>query len=69
MSAVSDSATATPDEGPLERQVLRKVTLRLIPFLGLLYFVNILDRVNIGFARLHTYFFCGNSRGAKSWRA
>jgi ACS family tartrate transporter-like MFS transporter len=28
------------------------VTLRLIPFLCLLYFVNILDRVNIGFARL-----------------
>lgn len=36
----------------LERKVFRKVTLRLIPFLGLLYFVNILDRVNIGFARL-----------------
>lgn len=27
-----------------------KVTRRLIPFLGLLYFVNYLDRVNIGFA-------------------
>jgi ACS family tartrate transporter-like MFS transporter len=26
----------------------------LLPFLCLLYFVNILDRVNIGFARLHT---------------
>jgi ACS family tartrate transporter-like MFS transporter len=32
--------------------VLRKITLRLIPFLCLLYFVAILDRVNIGFARL-----------------
>jgi ACS family tartrate transporter-like MFS transporter len=42
-----------PAEQALERQVFRKVTLRLIPFLGLLYFVNILDRVNIGFARLH----------------
>lgn len=29
---------------------MRKVTLRLVPFLGLLYFVNYLDRVNIGFA-------------------
>ncbi|MGO4649371.1 MFS transporter [Nocardia sp. 2YAB30] len=29
---------------------LRKVTIRLVPFLGLLYFVNYLDRVNIGFA-------------------
>ncbi len=32
--------------------VLRKVTLRLIPFLFLLYVVNILDRINVGFARL-----------------
>jgi ACS family tartrate transporter-like MFS transporter len=39
-------------EALLERKVLRKVTLRLIPFLCLLYFVNILDRVNIGFAQL-----------------
>ncbi|MGW4716655.1 MFS transporter [Nocardia sp. NPDC004260] len=29
---------------------LRKITIRLLPFLGLLYFVNYLDRVNIGFA-------------------
>jgi ACS family tartrate transporter-like MFS transporter len=36
----------------VERRVLRKVTLRLIPFLCLLYFINILDRMNIGFARL-----------------
>ena len=29
-----------------------KVSLRLLPFLFLLYVVNILDRANIGFARL-----------------
>jgi len=40
------------DDHLLERTVLRKVTLRLLPFLGLLYFVNVLDRVNVGFARL-----------------
>ncbi|MFG1797890.1 MFS transporter [Nocardia sp. NPDC049149] len=34
----------------MSRATLRKVTLRLVPFLGLLYFVNYLDRVNIGFA-------------------
>jgi len=34
------------------RAVLAKVTRRLIPFLFLLYVVNILDRVNVGFARL-----------------
>ncbi|GAB3578486.1 MFS transporter [Amycolatopsis endophytica] len=30
--------------------MLRKVALRIMPFLALLYFVNYLDRVNIGFA-------------------
>ncbi len=32
--------------------VVRKVAWRLIPFMGLLYFVNYLDRVNVGFAAL-----------------
>ena len=54
MSAATDRATGEPGEELLGRQVLRKVTRRLLPFLCLLYFVNILDRVNIGFARLHT---------------
>ena len=31
---------------------MAKVSLRLLPFLFLLYVVNILDRANIGFARL-----------------
>ena len=31
---------------------LRKVTLRLVPFLCLLYIFNLLDRANVGFARL-----------------
>ena len=35
-----------------ETVVLRKVALRLLPFLFLLYIVNILDRMNVGFARL-----------------
>src|SRR3954468_14332061 len=35
-----------------EREVLGKVWWRLIPLLFLLYVVNILDRINIGFARL-----------------
>jgi D-galactonate transporter len=34
----------------LRSRVLRKVALRLVPYLGLLYFINYLDRVNIGFA-------------------
>ena len=36
----------------VKRSALRKATWRLIPFLFLLYIVNILDRVNVGFARL-----------------
>jgi ACS family tartrate transporter-like MFS transporter len=37
---------------PQEQAVVRKVALRLIPFLCLLYFVAFLDRVNVGFAAL-----------------
>jgi ACS family tartrate transporter-like MFS transporter len=36
-----------------ERFVLARVSLRLLPFLFLLYVVNILDRVNVSFAKLH----------------
>jgi D-galactonate transporter len=34
------------------RQVVRQVGWRLVPFLTLLYFVNFIDRVNVGFAAL-----------------
>ncbi|WP_435121310.1 MFS transporter [Amycolatopsis thermoflava] len=40
-------STRTIAEGD---RVLGKVALRIMPFLALLYFVNYLDRVNIGFA-------------------
>ncbi|HEV3256299.1 MAG TPA: MFS transporter [Gemmataceae bacterium] len=36
----------------LQKAVMGKVTRRLLPFLFLLYIVNILDRVNVGFAGL-----------------
>ncbi len=32
--------------------MLRKITLRIVPFIMLLYFIAFLDRVNIGFAAL-----------------
>jgi ACS family tartrate transporter-like MFS transporter len=35
-----------------EARVLRKVAWRLLPFMGLLYLMAFLDRVNIGFAAL-----------------
>ncbi|MGA2100564.1 MAG: MFS transporter [Candidatus Sulfotelmatobacter sp.] len=37
---------------PTAESVMRKVSLRLIPFMVLLYFVAFLDRVNVGFAAL-----------------
>jgi ACS family tartrate transporter-like MFS transporter len=52
MPAGVEQLTESRGEEVLERTVLRKVTLRLIPFLCLLYFVNILDRMNISFAQL-----------------
>src|SRR5262245_58743659 len=44
-------APGQPSDPHLERRVFRTVTRRLIPFLFLLYVANILDRVNISFAR------------------
>jgi MFS transporter, ACS family, tartrate transporter len=40
---------APPD---IEKVTMRKVTLRIVPFLMLLYFVAYLDRVNVGFAKI-----------------
>ncbi|HEV2505661.1 MAG TPA: MFS transporter [Mesorhizobium sp.] len=50
MAGPSHSTAA--DSGMRER-VVRKVAWRLMPFLGLLYFINYLDRTNIGFAAPH----------------
>ena len=36
----------------LPRVVLTKVAWRLLPFLFVLYVINILDRINVSFARL-----------------
>jgi len=36
----------------LETRVLRKITVRIVPFVMLLYFIAFIDRVNIGFAAL-----------------
>jgi predicted MFS family arabinose efflux permease len=48
----------------LESTVYRKVTLRLMPFLGLAYFLNILDRSNIDIARLRMLNDTGISKAA-----
>jgi MFS family permease len=36
----------------LEKRTMRQVTLRIVPFLMVCYFVSFLDRVNLGFAAL-----------------
>lgn len=45
-------STAVLSENVLEKDVVRKVTKRLIPFLFLCFAISILDRINIGFAAL-----------------
>jgi MFS transporter, ACS family, tartrate transporter len=40
------------NEAAFENTTIRKVAWRLIPFLGLCFMLNILDRANVGFARL-----------------
>ncbi|GAB3293310.1 MFS transporter [Epidermidibacterium keratini] len=42
--------TQAPAESPALQSALKKATRRLMPFLILLYFINYLDRTNIGFA-------------------
>jgi MFS transporter, ACS family, tartrate transporter len=48
MSAVH----APTDEAATEAAIMRKVGLRLVPFLILCYFIAYIDRVNAGFAAL-----------------
>lgn len=45
--------TDASEDGALRARVMRRVVWRLSPFLGLLYFVNYLDRTNISFAAPH----------------
>jgi ACS family tartrate transporter-like MFS transporter len=51
-ASASDTGIGARAEKLLESRVMRQVTLRLLPFLFLLYVVNILDRTNVSFARL-----------------
>src|SRR3954462_3308612 len=46
------TAAVTASELSLGERTLRRVRWRLLPFLGLLYIVSYLDRVNISFAKL-----------------
>jgi MFS transporter, ACS family, tartrate transporter len=55
MNTSKSGLNTSPDEStanPLEKRAIRRITLRLIPFMFLLYIVAYLDRVNVGFAAL-----------------
>jgi len=42
----------THSASEFEATTIRRVTLRLLPFLMVCYFVSFVDRVNLGFAAL-----------------
>jgi ACS family tartrate transporter-like MFS transporter len=41
-----------PGQGVFEKKTVRKITMRIIPFIFVLYIVNYIDRANIGYASL-----------------
>lgn len=46
------SASLAPDSSRIEKETMRKVGIRLLPFLIACYFIAYIDRVNVGFAAL-----------------
>lgn len=46
------TAVAEHQEANLEADTIRKISWRIVPFLMVCYFFNLLDRVNLGFAAL-----------------
>ncbi|RJQ85105.1 MFS transporter [Amycolatopsis panacis] len=46
------ASTTTAADSPLARRTVRKVGLRVMPLIGLLYVFNYMDRANIGYAQL-----------------
>ena len=52
MSAHDHPSSDLQSDEALARMTMRKVTLRLLPFLLLLYICNLIDRGNVGFTKL-----------------
>ena len=57
------------DADTLERSAIRRITMRLVPFLIVCYFVSFLDRVNVGFAALQMNHDLGFSNTVYGWGA
>ena len=49
---VAGSASLAPDSSRIEKETMRRVGIRLLPFLIICYFIAYVDRVNVGFAAL-----------------
>lgn len=45
-----DTTAPTGATNPVEKSAIRKVSIRLVPFVALMFFINFLDRSAIGFA-------------------
>ena len=50
--ATEDAIRSLGDSATIEARTIRKLQLRLLPFLFLLYVIAFVDRINIGFAAL-----------------
>jgi ACS family tartrate transporter-like MFS transporter len=57
------------DADGVERRTMRKVTIRIVPFLMVAYFLAYLDRINIGFASLEMNKDLGLTSTAYGWAA
>ena len=51
-ATVAGAGALAPDKSRLEKETMRRVGMRLIPFLIVCYFIAYVDRVNVGFAAL-----------------
>src|SRR5512138_2696842 len=65
----ANPAVTAINAGADEERIYAKVTLRLLPFLGLCYLIAYLDRVNVGFAKLHMLADLGMSEAAYGFGA
>ena len=51
MSVSASDGSVSASDGSVQARALRRVTIRLVPLLMALYFVNYLDRTNLGIAK------------------
>lgn len=50
MSNIESSSIGNADIAAIEKSAIKKIMIRLVPFVALMFFINYMDRVAIGFA-------------------